>query len=346
MTATTFRFHTNACRVERLPDQDYLLLWNGAGPETSVAVYIAESPEQFYRGAATGQAVIQTRAHEVKVPNPDASVRHYFYLHSDGGDSIMLAERKLHLLGSPNFRDLGGYETHDGRRLRWGKVFRSGKLSSLDEEDIAAVNRLGLTLVCDFRQQQEQQLEPSQLGESHPATFHCLPITPGSSESFMANLLDGIIDLENAADFMETMNRDFVINHLHQYARMFELLLEDEHKVLIHCASGKDRTGFAAALILDVLGVQEEGIVEDYLLTNHNFPVDEEMERLSKLFTDRSGKSLPEKILRPLLEVHPDYIKACFDEIDQRYHSRRHFYESALGLDEGRIERLREGFLD
>ena len=214
-----------------MPDQDYLLFWNGAGPETSVAVYISESPEQFHRGIASATPVIHTRAHEVQVPNPDASVRHYFYLQSEGGDSIMLAERKLHLLGSPNFRDLGGYETHDGRRLRWGKVFRSGKLSALSEQDIAAVNRLGLTLVCDFRQEVEQQLEPSRLGDSHPATFHGLPISPGSSDSFMDNLLDGIIDLENASNFMETMNRDFVINHLHQYARMFELLLEDEHRV-------------------------------------------------------------------------------------------------------------------
>jgi protein-tyrosine phosphatase len=346
MIPATFTFHSNACRVERLPEQDYMLIWNGAGPGVSVAVYIAESPEQFYRGAANSQPVLHTREHEVKIPNPDASVRHYFYLQSEGGDGIMLAERKLHLLGSPNFRDLGGYEVRDGRRLRWGRVFRSGKLSLLSEEDTAAVNRLGLTLVCDFRQEVEQQLEPSRFGDSHPTTFHSLPISPGSSENFMTNLLDGIIDVENAASFMETLNRDFVINHLHQYARMFELLLEDEHKVLIHCASGKDRTGFAAALILDVLGVVEEGIVEDYLLTNHHFPVDEELERLSKLFTDRSGKPLPEKILRPLLEVHPDYIGACFDEIEQRYDSRQHFYETALGLDEVKIERLRARYLD
>lgn len=345
MIADSFRFHTHACRVERMPDQDYLLLWNGAGPDTSVAVYIAESPDQFYHGTASSQPVIHSREHEIKVPNPDVSVRHYFYLHSEGGDSIMLAERKLHLLGSPNFRDLGGYESSDGRRLRWGRLFRSGKLSALSVEDIAAVSRLGLTLVCDFRQQQEQLLEPSRWGEGHVAVSHGLSISPGSSESFMANLLNGIIDLENSASFMETMNRDFVINHLHQYARMFELLLEAEHKVLIHCAAGKDRTGFAAALILDALGVPEEAIIEDYLLTNLSFPVDEELERLSKAFTDRSGKSVPEKIMRPLLEVHPDYIKACFHEIDQRYDSRQDFYQTALGLDEEKIEILRGRYL-
>jgi protein-tyrosine phosphatase len=328
-----------------MPDQDYLLLWGGAGPETSVAVYIAESPEQFYLSGAGGKALVHSREHEITIANPDASARHYFYLKSEGGDSIMLAERKIHLLGSPNFRDLGGYPSRDGRHLRWGKIFRSGKLSTLGREDIAAINRLGLTLVCDFRQVIEQQLDPSQLGDKQGTALHGLAIAPGSTEDFMSNLLDGIIDLEDSMAFMQTMNRDFVINHLHQYARMFELMLEQEHKVLIHCAAGKDRTGFAAALILDVLGVEEEAIIEDYLLTNQYFPVDEELERLSKAFTDRSGKSIPEKIMRPLLEVHPDYIKACFHEIDQRYNSRQHFYQTALGLDKEKTETLRAQYL-
>lgn len=345
MNKERFRFLSPACHVERMPDQDYLLTWGGVGPATAVAVYIAESAEPFYLAAPTGPAVVYSREPVIKVPNPDASVRHYFYLHSEDGAGILLAERKLHLLGSPNFRDLGGYETIDGRHLRWGRVFRSGKLSTLSPQDIVAVNRLGLTLVCDFRQVSEQQLDPSHLGDNHPAIIQGLPIAPGSSENFMSNLLEGIIDLKNSAEFMQTINRDFVINHLHQYARMFALMLQQQHRVLVHCAAGKDRTGFAAALILDVLGVPEEAIIEDYLLTNRYFPVDEELQRLSKTFTDRSGKSVPEAIMRPLLEVHPDYIRACFDEIDQRYHSRQQFYATALGLDAGKIELLRQQYL-
>ena len=80
-------------------------------------------------------------------------------------------------------------------------------------------------------------------------------------------------------------------------------------------------------------------------MTNRNFPVDEELVRLSETFTDRSGKSVPEKILRPLLEVRPEYIRACFDEIEQRYDSRQHFYEAALDLDKSKIETLRERYL-
>ena len=115
--------------------------------------------------------------------------------------------------------------------------------------------------------------------------------------------------------------------------------------MLIHCASGKDRTGFGAALILDVLGVEEDEIVADYLLTNACLPLDEEMERLTAHVTDSSGGALAYDVLRPMVEVRPEYILACFEEIRHRYDSKQHFYQAALGLDKEKIERLRENYL-
>lgn len=73
---------------------------------------------------------------------------------------------------------------------------------------------------------------------------------------------------------------------------MFEFLLAKDQRMLIHCASGKDRTGFDAALILDVLGVEEDEIAADYLLTNACLPLDQEMERLTAHVTDSRGEAL------------------------------------------------------
>ena len=98
-------------------------------------------------------------------------------------------------------------------------------------------------------------------------------------------------------------------------AEMFRLLLLEDQQVLIHCASGKDRTVVGAALILDVLGVAEEEIIEDYLLTNKYLPLEEEIVRVSSEFSDRTGSSVSEEVLRPLLEVRPEYLAACFEEI-------------------------------
>ena len=263
----------------------------------------------------------------------------------DQGEAVILAERQLPLEGTPNFRDLGGYETYDGRRLKWGKLYRSSKLSELTDVDLHRVKRLGITLVCDLRQTLEQELEPSRLGAEHPMKHASLPVTPGSLSNFLENLQSGIISVDDSASLMQKINREFVVDQMPQYAEMFRLLLLEDQQVLIHCASGKDRTGFGAALILDVLGVDEDKIIDDYLLSNKYLAPEEEIDRLSREFSDLTGSPVSEEVLRPLLEVRPEYIAACFDEISKRYQSKEHFFETALDLDEARLALLRKRYL-
>jgi protein-tyrosine phosphatase len=338
-------FDLSACHVERNSDQDYEIHWRTLEHGHPVTVYMSDDPEFFYRSSDPGVPLHQSCGTSAVIDNPDKSIRHYFYLQSAQGEGAILAERKLNLEGTPNFRDLGGYETQCGRTLKWGKLYRSSKLSKLTEDDIQYVQRLGLTLVCDFRQVLEQQLEPTFLGDDSNHSYASLPVTPGSRSSFMDNLHQGIIAVEDASGFMEEMNRDLVANQMPQYSEMFQLILSGDNPTLIHCASGKDRTGFGAALILDVLGVEEDAIVEDYLLTNRYLPIDEEVKHLSTQFSDESGEAVSEQVLRPMMEVRPEYIRACFEEIRRHFESREHFYESALKLDETKIEQLKDRYL-
>jgi protein-tyrosine phosphatase len=338
-------FDVTACHVDRTPDDDYLLHWRGSEPGQRIAVYMSDTAQHYYAGADLGTPLLYTAEPQIRIPNPDKFVRHYFCLESEQGEAVILAERQLALEGTPNFRDLGGYETYDGRRLKWGKLYRSSKLSGLTDADLHRVKRLGLTLVCDLRHLQEQELEPSRLGDDHPATHASLPVTPGSLNHFLANLHAGIIAVEDSSNLMQKINREFVSHQIPQYAEMFRLLLLGDQQVLIHCASGKDRTGFGAALILDVLGVEEEKIIDDYLLTNRYLSLEQEIERLSREFSDHAGAPISEDVLRPLLEVRPEYLAACFEEISKRYDSKEHFFETALDLDETRLALLRERYL-
>jgi protein-tyrosine phosphatase len=321
-----------------------LIRWRGSRAGQKVAIYMSENPDLYYSGGEFGAPLLHSTEQQALISNPDKGVRHYFCLQSESGDVAILAERQLSLQGTPNFRDMGGYETHDGRRLKWGKLYRSSKLSELTDVDVNYVNRLGVTLVCDLRQVLEQELEPSRLGAEGPSMLASLPVTPGSSTSFIDNLHRGVIAVDDAAGLMQEMNRDFVINQTPQYAEMFRLLLMGDQQVLIHCASGKDRTGFGAALILDVLGVAEEKIIDDYLLTNNYLPIDEEVERLSREFSDHTGSAVSEEVLRPLLEVRPEYLAACFEEIRKRYKSKQHFFETALKLDDSKVSLLRDRY--
>ena len=338
-------FDLRACRVERRVDGNYLVSWLGPDPSQAVAIYMSDCPDRYYSDANLGTPLLRATGLQALVPNPDTSVRHYFYIETEQGEGVILAERQLALEGAHNFRDLGGYETSDGRRLKWGKLYRSSKLSGLTDTDVSYVNRLGVSLVFDLRQLVEQELEPSRLGDHNPSRVASLPVTPGSSSNFIENLYKGIIAVDDSAAIMRNMNRDFVASQTPQYAEMFRLLLTEDQQILIHCASGKDRTGFGAALILDVLGVEQESIVDDYLLTNDYLPLEQEIERLSGELSDHTGAAVSEEILRPLLEVRPEYIAACFEEIKKRYESKEHFFETALDLDPEKISLLRERYL-
>ncbi|CAA0096031.1 Tyrosine-protein phosphatase [Halioglobus japonicus] len=334
-----------SCLVEHNEDKNYVIRWRSATPGQKVTIYMSDDPEHFYSGRPPGLPVAETNDEVVLVENPDKATRHYFLLAFENGSHFVSAERRLTLQGAPNFRDLGGYQAHGGRHLKWGRIYRSSKLSVLSATDIDYVRRLGIKLICDFRQAVEQELEPTQLGDDSDLMIANLPISPGSSQSFMAGLYNGVIDVQDSAAFMETMNRELVATQMPRYASMFEYLLTHDQRLLLHCASGKDRTGFGAALILDVLGVEEDDIVTDYLLTNACLPLDEELERLSSQVTDASGSALGHDILRPMLEVRPEYILACFKEIRERYTSKQAFYQAALGLNEAKIALLRDHYL-
>jgi protein-tyrosine phosphatase len=346
-----FEFDTSACSVERTSEDDYRIRWDGTSRGQQIAIYMTDNPANLYENSVHSlkdlcAPPIHSTDREIVIANPDREVRHYFLLQPESSKPIVLAERKVALEGTPNFRDLGGYETAAGRRLRWGRIYRSGKLCSLTEADVHYFKRLGVSVVCDFRLDFERHSEPSWLGDEDAPNRAELPVSPGSADSFTKSIDDGIIEVYDSTDLMKDMNRDFVINQTSQYARMFQLMLRGDHPILIHCASGKDRTGFGAAIILDVLGVHEETIVEDYLLTNQYLSVEKEMERLSNTFVDSRGFVVPDSVLHPMIEIRPEYIKACFEEIEHRYESKQHFYEAALGLDETMIERLKAIYLE
>ena len=237
-------------------------------------------------------------------------------LASCGGDELYegmpahVEERHVALEGARNFRDLGGYETLDGRSVKWGMFYRSDALSELTDADVETLADLGIALVCDFRSAPEKGAEPDRLPEQNTPAVAALEM---GADKFMVNDLRERIesgDLEglDLRGMMIEGNRQFATTFSPQYAAMFERITQGENlPALVHCTAGKDRAGFASALILSVLGVPQETVLEDFLLTNHyTSKATERALLMIKVFSFFRADS---DALRPLFGVEPAYLE-------------------------------------
>jgi protein-tyrosine phosphatase len=250
--------------------------------------------------------------------------------------------RHLALEGAPNFRDLGGYETSDGHHVKWGLLFRSDNLAHLTDADLERVAELGIQLVCDFRSEPEKQSEPDRLPERDPPTTAAFPI---GAESFMVKDLRSRIasgDLEglDLRAMMIEGNRQFATTFAPQYAAMFERIMQPENlPALVHCTAGKDRAGFASALVLSLLGVPRETVMSDFLLTNfYTAAATEKRLRMIKLFSLFRADT---DALRPLFGVEPEYLEAAFEAIEKEHGDFDAFRREALGVDDAELAAFR-----
>ncbi len=304
----------------------------------------------FHPGTINYEVPLQTAAGDPLLLSLPADWReHYFCLAFPAGRHISAA-RDLPLEGAANFRDFGGYRTADGRRVRWGMLFRSGHLSRLSEADREYLGALDIRLVCDLRREEEMQAQPPRLPDENPPQLVALPISPGSATSFFVGLQkskqSGSALRREMEQFMCEVNQDLALGQQQSYSALFRQLHQQRAGgVLINCTAGKDRTGFAAAIILLSLGVPRETVMEDYLLSRHHMPALLESMRWLERYRDRWG-DFDLEILRPMLEVHTSYLQTALSAIDENFASLEEYLEQVLGVDAAMRTELQRRFLE
>ena len=194
----------------------------------------------------------------------------FFRLRAGEGPGLVVGERCLPVEGVTNLRDLGGYAAADGRRVRWGTVFRSANLGRVTADGLAALRQLGIRLVCDFRTEAESAKLPNLFPDSSEAAYLRLPVQHGDHEptAVFERIRNGdygwISEQFMLEGYIEGLDR-----HAHVWASYLRALAQARHRpLLFHCTGGKDRTGAAAALTLLALGVPEATVVADYGLSD------------------------------------------------------------------------------
>jgi len=254
--------------------------------------------------------------------------------------------RHIALEGAANFRDLGGYATRDGRHVKWGLLYRSDNLSKLTDADLQKVSTLGLRLVCDFRGPQEWRAAPDRLPAQSPPQVAHLEIWDKSFDAggIRKAILSGHVDVDLRQMLIEG-NRLFATRFAPRYREMFARITKPQNlPALVHCTAGKDRAGFASALILRVLGVPDKTIYEDFLLTNYYTAAKIQrtlwLVRITSLF-----RVDPEQI-RPVLGVERAFLDAAFGAIDEKYGSFDRYRREVLGLDDAAVTAFRNLVLE
>jgi protein-tyrosine phosphatase len=227
--------------------------------------------------------------------------------------------RHLNLAGASNFRDLGGYPGRDGRMVRWRQIFRSNHLGHLTAADIEVLRPLGLRSAFDFRGAEERVEALCGLEE---IAVHSLPVEPTVVASLRARRATGVaLSPDDALEVMRDSYRNYVRDNTASYRALFAHLLEDRAPLVIHCTAGKDRTGFACALILHALGVPDEVISEDYLLTNRFYRRD-----------PTASSDLPDEVRQVLGTVQLSFLAAAFEAIGADYGDLEGYFSDGLGL--------------
>jgi protein-tyrosine phosphatase len=232
--------------------------------------------------------------------------------------------RRLPFEGAVNFRDMGGYPAVAGRRTRWARLYRADSLGDLTPDDLTRLDALGLRTLIDFRLPQERLLKPNRLPPGSSIRSIELSFVPGGTLEMLSLVRAGAIDAAEVERRVTAQYRLLGLDHVAEYRRMFEIAGEEAgYPLLLHCTSGKDRTGFGVALIMLAIGVSRDTVLEDYALTNqYRRPV-------PQFF----GPLTSAEVIHTLLSAHPKYLEAALDEIDRAHGSFDAYLDRALGLD-------------
>jgi protein-tyrosine phosphatase len=254
--------------------------------------------------------------------------------------------RHLSFSGTKNFRDLGGYHTIEGKTVRWGVLYRSDGLHKLTDGDLKRLSALSLNRIVDFRAEHEKEQEPDRLPAELMDRRVEIPILDSSTKIWRDSREEFIKNLKNVdpTTYMIQTNVEFATRFTPEMSRFLRVVLSaNGQPVLFHCAAGKDRTGFAAAILLRILGVPQDVVMEDYLLSNQyflgGFRWNLALVQLTK------GKRFLSAV-KAFMEVRATYLRAAFEAIYDEHGSFEDYVRNGLRFAKNDVDHLKRLYLD
>ncbi|MEV6769747.1 tyrosine-protein phosphatase [Nocardia sp. NPDC051030] len=260
------------------------------------------------------------------------------------------APTRIELQGAANVRDVGGYRTYDGEKVKSAKIIRSDALGKLTDADVTKLGTLKIQTVIDLRTASEiQVLGADRLPSGVPLVSR--PISDNGMFDKMNQAIgskDPVKQQEllgdgKAEQIMADMYRSFFnSDSLAKFGQSVKDLAGTGTATLYHCTAGKDRTGWLTYVTLRAVGVPETTARQDYLLSNqYRAAADKALRDQLKA----AGIMQNPDLLIPLQEVRDDYLDAAVSQLESDFGDFGKFLTEGLGLDAATILKLRKNLV-
>ena len=254
-------------------------------------------------------------------------------------------ERAIRLQAVRNLRHLGGWPAGDGRRVGWGRLFRSGSLEDMTDADRSALEGLGVRTVIDLRSQFEQRRKPYEWAVGRKVAA---PLANDDSVAgIFARFQHGTLSPHDVENWWQlTGVFDCPEQHQESLRTVFASLLEASpaEGVLFHCTGGKDRAGVAAALVLEALGVTRPAVLEDFLLSNVG--AEARAAEFIEWTKQATGWAMSPEVAYWLAAVKGEWMETLLGGLADRYGSVEGYLRQALGVGLGELAALRAKYLE
>lgn len=222
-----------------------------------------------------------------------------------------------------NFRDFGGYATASGGRVVTGRLFRAAHQNLATDADLERMAGLNLALVVDLRRPTERQNQPSRRPQNWQGAVIDNDIGDESETPHLAFLRRTEVTPASIEAYLQGYYSKALLEERHQelFARALKALPTLDGGVLVHCAAGKDRTGLLVALVHGILGVHQDDMVADYLLTNALTMTDARREQVQQSLTEALGRPVPDEAIHAFLGVAGHHLDIALSSVSDEYGS-------------------------